>query len=168
MIGSGRSAKRLRHLAVFAQFLAVGCSNDAAAEQPSDHNHPSSVTKPQFWLGQRHSLSPERWLLDHQAASGAPSPHTDEEIRNTLIDVSRRFSDSPRMIANRVVQLQSMLAQHGIAENALDLLDDLSFQGARVQAEGFGARCQQYYLLRINSRSKQQALSSSKALTNGE
>jgi hypothetical protein len=156
-------------LTVFAQVFAVGCSNETAPELPPDRANQDIVTKPQFWLEQRHGVSPERWLLDHQAASGTISPLTDVDIRKALLEASRRFSDSPRMIANRVVQLQAMLAQQGIAENALELLGDLSYPGPRkVQAEGFGARCQQYYLLRIRSQSKQRALSALKALTTGE
>jgi hypothetical protein len=162
-----RGARRLRHLTVVAQVLASGCSNDATPDLPSDNNS-NSTTKPQPWLGPRDDLAPERWLLDQPSASGVTNPPSAVEIRNILVRVGQRFADSPRMVANRIVQLEAMLAQHGIKENALDLLQDLSLSAPRERhAEGFGARCQQYYLLRLRSQSKQQALSALNASNDG-
>jgi hypothetical protein len=62
------------------------------------------------------------------------------------------------------VQLEKMLGAHGIEENALHLIVDLSSTVTkRGDAEGFGARCQQYYHLRIRQNSREQALAALKS-----
>ncbi|ABD87463.1 hypothetical protein [Rhodopseudomonas palustris] len=163
MIIGDRNARRFRHLTVVAQVLASGCSNETAPELPPESNERATEAGPQRWLAQSDGVTPEHWLLEHQRRANAAAPSV-AQIRDSLANAARNFADSPRMIANRVVQLEAMLAQQGIAENALELLGDLSFAApAGRRAEGFGARCQQYYLLRIRSPSKQQALSALRA-----
>lgn len=162
MIIGGRNARRIRHLTVVAQVLA-GCSNEAAPELPPERNDRPAVAGPQPWLAPSNGIAPEHWLLDHQLRAKAAAPPA-AQIRDRLAKAAQNFADSPRMIANRVVQLEAMLARQGIDENALELLDELSFAlPPERRAEGFGARCQQYYLLRIRSPSKQQALSALRA-----
>jgi len=162
VIIGARNARRIRHLTVVAQVLA-GCSNEAAPELPPESNDRPAVAGPRPWLAPSDGIAPERWLLDHQLRAKAAAPPL-PQIHDRLADTARSFDDSPRMIANRVVQLEAMLARHGIDENALELLEALSFAAPPERhAEGFGARCQQYYLLRIRSPSKQQALSALRA-----
>ncbi len=161
MIGA-RTVLRFRHLTVVAHVLAGGCSNDPPPEPSPETNTQITVEGPKLWLGKRNDVTPEQWLLNHRTASGAAKAPA-AEIRRTLASAARNFKDSPRMIANRAIQLEAMLAQHGIEENALDLLSDLSFTATpEKNAEGFGARCQHYYLLRIKYPSKQEALSALK------
>lgn len=54
------------------------------------------------------------------------------------------------MIANRVAQLESMLAEHGITERTDQLLDDFGAAAATWQRrQGFGEVCQHYFNLRV-------------------
>lgn len=63
------------------------------------------------------------------------------------------------MIANRVAQLEQMLAEHGITEGADQLLDDLTAVAAvRNGRTGFGEVCQHYYNLRTQGTDRPAAM----------
>lgn len=79
-----------------------------------------------------------------------------------LEEAARQFRESPRMIANRAVQLEEMLSETGVTEPlelATELIEKLSFLTTNEpQAESFGALCQHYFNLRLAGLGRDEAL----------
>jgi hypothetical protein len=76
-----------------------------------------------------------------------------------LMTAQERFGDTTRMIANRAVQLEGTLKTKGIDEKAPEII--ASFSHAAEQArplDGFGAMCQNYFILREQGVGKEEAL----------
>lgn len=142
--------------------LAGGCANqEEASNEASSAKARPKPQKSSEWLGKRDKALPHEWLATHAAAQGTnKASHSAREILPVLANASRLFGETPRMIANRAVQLETMLSANGIGESALDLVVDMSSTvAARGDAEGFGARCQQYFNLRVAQKnSREEAL----------
>jgi hypothetical protein len=76
---------------------------------------------------------------------------------------AHRFGDPPRMIANRAVQLEAMLASAGISESAPELIVSLSEISEERPREGFGSLCQHYFNLRKQGLDREAALAQLKS-----
>lgn len=104
--------------------------------------------------------SPARWLASRQA--GRDLPEEDPlvaEYARLLETAGRRFREYPRMIANRAVQLEEMLAEKSMSESAPQIIEELSaIPGDTRYVESFGALCQQYYNLRLQGLARTEAL----------
>jgi hypothetical protein len=146
--------------------LVAGCEKDGSA--PEEVQPGRDLPEPRnkkVWLGKLDTASPQEWLAQHVAVRKREGVERDTaEIPALLAGASRLFGETPRMIVNRAVQLETMLAAHGIDENALDLIAGLSSTvEKRGEAEGFGARCQHYYILRVfQQNSREQAFTAMK------
>ncbi|MFT3731900.1 MAG: hypothetical protein QM780_10860 [Hyphomicrobium sp.] len=111
------------------------------------------------WLTEQDDIKPEVWLIEHETRNGAKQSETDmNELRRSLIEASAKFHDSPRMIANRAVQLEDMLKEEGGDETAIVLISRLNDAIAPNRIESFGAAGQQYYNMRKAGFTGEQAL----------
>lgn len=126
----------------------------AACDQNSDLsqvNDPPIIheKKIPIWLDARVELSPQQWLIKRSLAKITDK---EAELRRTeklLIIAANKFTESPRMIANRVAQLEDMLIEHNINETAVNLLEWFTKLPDTETPHNFSALCQYYYNLRI-------------------
>lgn len=170
MTAHGITSANLRRplaAALTAAFLCA-CSDD---QNPSKSSQPAQVPetaetplkqlkRPVEWLEVHAQTSPADWLLARASRSGtnaddALRASTQKELETAAI----RSGDTPRMVANRAVQLEAMLRAAGYDEPALTLIGDLADTvGEAGQAGGFGAICQYYFTLRTSGSTRDQAL----------
>ncbi|CAA2137885.1 hypothetical protein [Hyphomicrobium sp. ghe19] len=139
--------------------LLFGCGDEPPRQQSTEKR--SGLTKPHKieWLTAQDDISPETWLIEREANSGATL--TRDEVGNLhqlLANASNTFTDSPRMVANRAVQLEAMLKAEGGDETAVSLIGRLTGVVAPGRIESFGAAGQQYFNMRKAGFSGQQAL----------
>jgi hypothetical protein len=100
-------------------------------------------------IGKLYHVEPERWLASREAGRdlSLQDPAV-AEMRKTLRAAERNFREFPRMIANRAVQLETML-RRAEGEHAPDLIKRLSqIAGGERYVDSFGSVCQQYFHLR--------------------
>lgn len=126
-----------------------------AAEAPLKH-----MKRSVEWLEVHAQTSPADWLL---ARGSLSDTKIDDVLRAStqkdLETAARRSGDTPRMVANRAVQLEAMFLAAGYDEPALTLIADLTETMGEVgQAGGFGAICQYYFTLRTSGSTRDQAL----------
>lgn len=143
-----------------AAALAGGCSN----ENPSTGSAYVSpaATAPEKttgdWLAAGDRTSPARWLITHRLDSHHANDNEETLLAQLLTDASRRFQENPRMIVNSALQLQSMLADVGIAEDAVELIGRFLTLSERPELRGFSANCQHYFNLRQQGHDPDTAL----------
>ncbi|MCC7252714.1 hypothetical protein [Hyphomicrobium sp.] len=144
----------------------AGCGDEAPVsgerhQAQSDEGAPHKVK----WLEISSQITPAQWLVSR--GEDKPRPVSDPEVQRIaelLTTAHRRYRESERMIANRSVQVEDMLKQIGLAEDAQDVLEGLTRIGGEVgQAEGFGSISQYYFNLRAASVSRADALATLKA-----
>ena len=108
----------------------------------------SDETPPEVWLAARETGTPQ--APDGAAAAG---------FRRLLQQAAGRVNETPRVIANRTVQLETMLAEQGIDESARALLTGfLSAEPADAARRDYGALCQHYFNLRSTGVDRSTAL----------
>ncbi len=152
--------------------LATGCDDDAALPDVSTSPIGGQVeSAPPLWrlkwLGERDTVTPERWLASREAKAdlvdGDPAVMA---MHDTLTIAAQRFRDKPRMIANRAVQLEAMLAEAGINESASEIIHTLTLTTAGgAGIAGFGSICQYYYNLRKQGLGRDAALARLKEMS---
>jgi hypothetical protein len=116
------------------------------------------------WLDVKDPTPPELWLASREAKIDLPLSATDvDTFRELIARAGRRYVETPRMIANRTVQLEEMLAAHGIVESARLVIEGLvALRGEGDERRGFGEAVQQYFNIRSAGLSREQALLSLK------
>jgi hypothetical protein len=140
----------------------AGCNDDEPRAKP-EHVEKRSGMAPiakSDWLTREDDVKPEVWLIEHQAKSGAAPASDEGHVRLALDEAAQKFRDSPRMIANRAVQLQNMLKAEGQDETAIALITGLNGAIASGRIESFGAAGEKYYNMRKSGLSSEQALTS--------
>lgn len=112
------------------------------------------------WLDLTDETRPEVWLASRETgASQPPGGDAAAGYLRLLQDAARRFNETPRMIANRTVQLETMLAEHGIDENARTILSGfLSSAAAGAVQRDYGSLCHHYFNLRSTGVDRAAAL----------
>ncbi|PRD41306.1 hypothetical protein C5748_22530 [Phyllobacterium phragmitis] len=111
------------------------------------------------WLEISEPTAPEHWLASREAgADVALSAPEVEAFRNLLARADRRYTETPRMIANRAVQIEEMLADRGIDENARLVIEGLTEVGADDEGRGFGETAQHYFNARANGADREEGL----------
>lgn len=143
--------------------LGLGCEEVTEPETtatPSPQKTESPALPRIKWLDANGGVTPERWLASRAANADLPETSAEvEAMRNELNQAAEQFRDPPRMIANRAVQLEGMLAARGIKESAPELIDLLSEATAQTGLkQGFGAVCQHYFNLRQQGVGRDAAL----------
>lgn len=141
--------------------LAVGCSDESTSNQHAEQRSGLVRTHAQpSWLDATSEIEPAAWLIERESTSGRNLSAEDaNKLRQSLTTVSKLFREDPRMIANRAVQLETMLDPTDGRESAVWLVTELAqvvTEPGRV--EGFGALGQQYYNMRKAGLSEQDAL----------
>lgn len=153
--------------AVGAALLAAllflpGCEDEnlPAAETTA----PQAAKSPQLprlkWLDAHSAITPEQWLASREAKVDLDENDAAvAALRIKLNEAARRFGDPARMIANRAVQLEEMLAEEGIDESAPELIEALSTAATESRMrEGFGSLSQHYFNLRKQGVEREAAL----------
>lgn len=137
-----------------------GCSNEQPTQSHAEQRSGLTKVAAMSWLTEKDDVKPEVWLIEHEANSGdgKTSAQNSGEIRRVLIEASEKFHDTPRMIANRAVQLEDMLKDEGGDETAINLITMLNSAVGPNRIESFGAAGQQYYNLRKAGYTGDQAL----------
>jgi hypothetical protein len=105
---------------------------------------------------------PELWLASREAKSDLllSAPQV-EVFRDLLAQAGRRYVETPRMIANRAVQLEEMLAARGIQENARLAIEGLiAIREDDGDRRSFGEAVQHYFNIRTTAVSREQTLRS--------
>ena len=146
---------------VLLPLFAAGCDDDAQPEATASAPLSQGPSVQHLtWLDERDDTTPERWLASRAAKSDlAENDPAVAAMRDSLAAAATRFRDKPRMIANRAVQLEEMLAKEGIAEPAPELVSVLtSAAESALPLEGFGAMCQHYFYLRKQGLDRDAAL----------
>lgn len=131
----------------------AGCGQEEPARLTSEPTTPVAEVPAADWLGPGETPSPARWLAGRIAGAGADVDAT----AALLAAAAERYRESPRMIANRAVQLQAMLAEQGIDETAIALIGWLGGLPAQGRVS-FSADCQHYFNLRVQGLDREQAL----------
>lgn len=147
---------------VFAAALLGACDEPA----PTPDRQASSAPKTEAfsiagrrWLDIKDDVSPAVWLASREAGRDvAPGDPAAASFRALLQEADARFSEGPRMIANRAVQVEAMLAERGVTETARDVIDGLVAIGQLGERAGFGETCQHYVNARAASGSRVAAL----------
>ena len=141
-----------RHLAwlLAVAVLAVGCRDDEPPVE-SAYVSPAATEAAQAtgdWLAVSDKTPPARWLMEHRLDGHHANNNQETLIAQLLTDASRRFQEHPRMIANRALQLQSMLADADMAEDAIGFIRGFLDLSDRPGLRGFSANCQHCFNLR--------------------
>lgn len=149
-------------LIVLLPLLGLGC-DDAAEPEATATSSPQQAVPSSLsiqWLDANSGITPEQWLASR--AARADLPESAPQVKNMRVEINKaaeHFRDPPRMIANRAVQLEEMLAKEGIEESAPQLIQLLSTATAQTGLkEGFGSVCQHYFNLRQQGVSREAAV----------
>lgn len=111
------------------------------------------------WLDVGDRTPPALWLASREAGEDvAPSAPEVAELRALLARAGGRYSETPRMIANRAVQLEGMLAERGIEETARHVIEGFVAVGRTDAPRGFGETAQHYFNIRTTGLSREEAL----------
>lgn len=140
-------------VAIISLATVSGCSDETDSVAPEGEKVVTSEKQrhdSDAWLRLLDDQDPVDWLIEHENRVGIDVvEERRKEIETSLMRAKKLFGESPRMIVNRAVQLEAMLAEMGDRETAVDLIvtltDSLSERG---RIDGFGAYAQQYYSLR--------------------
>ncbi|MED5509955.1 MAG: hypothetical protein VX841_06630 [Pseudomonadota bacterium] len=117
-------------------------SSDSSTRTPSNNEE-----IPQ-WLEAHHEIDPADWLIIRSQAALAGEVTSHDHRQNLLKRASEHFRESPRMIANRAVQLEDMLLEIGIEESAVSLIDHFTHLPTVGTPHNFSAYCQYYFNIR--------------------
>ncbi|MFA5956361.1 hypothetical protein [Hyphomicrobium sp.] len=151
-------------LFVFALSILLGAALNGCGDAQPQQKHAeqrSGLTKVGAisWLTPQDDVRPEVWLIEHETTAGSkPSTGDAGEVHRSLVAASEKFHDTPRMIANRAVQLERMLKEEGGDETAIVLISRLNGAVAPGRIESFGAAGQQYYNMRKAGFTGEQAI----------
>lgn len=149
---------------------AVACDaqsdgNSTAGEAKAEEGMAPAETLPAMsmanrsWLNANDRTPPEQWLASRAAHADLPlSAPSVAAFHALLLRADRAYDETPRMIANRVVQLQEMLAGRGMTETADTLIEGFLSLGTDGGRRRFGEDCQHYFYLRSANRDHRDAL----------
>ena len=146
-----RSPVILKAVLVIAASVALaGCPGESEPTKTKVAATPTANSiAGKSWIEPLDTTPPERWLASREAGTdlAATAPAV-AEWGAVLADADARFDETPRMIANRTVQLEAMLREIGIAMSVRELLRDFATLADTGARRGFSDLCQHYYNLR--------------------
>jgi hypothetical protein len=117
------------------------------------------------WLSAADTRDPVAWLEGFDASPAAGTPERRAALLELIGRLNERYIEDPRMLANRTVQLQGMLAEVGVTEDMHVLLRGFADQTQGVSAPSFGEMVGFYVNLRAGGASHAEAM---QALGTGE
>ncbi len=111
--------------------VLAGCSKEAPqapSRRAADTTAPAtSAATPRAWLPHTDATTPAVWLARHAEGDDREADAAAiARAARTLEAAARAYTDPPRMLANRAVQLRQMLDDLAPAEDAVTLLDALA------------------------------------------
>ncbi|GLK80196.1 hypothetical protein [Methylopila turkensis] len=147
-----------------ALFCLAACDDPAPPEPP--HDVVATLTKEtplteRRWLELKDKVSPALWLASREAGRDLDERAPEvARIRASIATADARFTEGPRMIANRAVQVQEMLAENGVREAPSVVIESLASLATEADGEraGFGETCQHYVTSRISGLSREDTL----------
>lgn len=148
-------------LAMAAVCPLAACDDERSSDHSAAHKQISSErVAGREWIELKDDADPATWLIERSRASGRSLSKEDiEKLRLAISVAVLRLGESARMIANRSVQLEGMLAAEGHDERAEALIPLLTDAiGETGQTEGFGAVSQHYFNMRKAGRSSKEAV----------
>jgi hypothetical protein len=152
---------RLALVVSFASMGLAGCDDGATPRQdstPAPKVEGFSIAG-RAWLDIKDEISPSVWLASREAGRDvAPNDPAAASFRGLLEEADVRFSEGPRMIANRAVQVEAMLAERGVKESPRQVIEGLVSIGQHGERAGFGETCQHYVNARTSGVSRVAAL----------
>lgn len=121
------------------------------------------------WLSPTDRTEPAVWLARHAAGGQPVDPAALVALRASLAEARGRFVEDPRMVANRTMQLEAMLAEirvagiqvaeNQVAESPAALIADLAgVAAASGRRQLYGEMCQHYVTVRRDGLSREAAL----------
>lgn len=116
------------------------------------------------WLSPTDRTEPAVWLARHAAGGQPVDPSALVALRGSLAEARGRFVEDPRMVANRTMQLEAMLAEiqipeNQVAESPAALIADLAgVAAASGRRQLYGEMCQHYVTVRRDGHSREAAL----------
>lgn len=154
--------KRNLTASLFLSALLAGCDDPATPAARDAASAPKSEAfsiAGRSWLDIKDQVSPAVWLASREAGRDVePNAPAASSMRGLLEEADIRFSEGTRMIANRAVQVQAMLAERGVAESPREVIEGLVSIGQIGERAGFGETCQHYVNARTASASRMAAL----------
>lgn len=154
----------LRVTAAAVVSALAACSDEQPSapksQAPTEQNAANNAQNLDDWLELTEGTSATEWLAARSAAKGNTLSTTERaDLETALATAASRLGESPRMIANRSVQLENMLRDIGHEQAAIVLIRELtSAIGETGQTEGFGAISQHYYIMRKSGLTADQAV----------
>jgi len=147
----------LASVAISLSLVLAGCSDEPA---PQSKSTVKASPLQRQWLEINSSIRPAHWVLDWKQPGERSATDPDmQRVQGNLTAAHTIYRESERMIANRAVQLEQMLAKLNVEESAANILEDISSIAGEIgQTEGFGAVSQHYYILRSNQYDRTAAL----------
>lgn len=149
---------------VFFLSLTLAACEEPAPPKEAEAHAPAKEREPfaalgRTWLDVSDKISPAVWLASREAGRdvSANDPAA-ASFRGLLAEADARFTEGPRMIANRAIQVQSMLAERGVKETPREVIEGLVSIGAVGERAGFGETCQHYVNARSNVATRAEAL----------
>lgn len=157
-----RATVFVAHIALLALVteFGAGCDQAPEPEATAPPARASSTLARIKWLDSHGTVTPERWLASRAVQADLEDSDPRVAAMHTKLNrAAQHFGDPPRMIANRAVQLEEMLAAQGIEESAPELIAQLtSAVSESGPEEGFGSVCQHYFNLRQQGVGRDAAL----------
>jgi hypothetical protein len=160
---SSLKGAQLHIIPICAALLAVcilvlaGCG-DSAVETSGEPEPPQTESPSAQWLNLLSHEDAAEWLVERQKYA-SPADRDVDKVRAILNAAGRRFEESPRMIANRALQLQHMLNEIGDQTSAVALTRDLhNVLGGTAASPGFGNLGAYYVNLRKSGMDRSIAL----------
>jgi hypothetical protein len=142
----------------------ASCDDDAprAQDKPAatEKSAPQSAAHQEKWLQPSSKITPAQWMASRTLPEVKPLHDAEvKRIAANLDAANKVYRESERMIANRAVQVEAMLKDISVNEQAADILDGLTRVAGEIgQTEGFGAVSQHYFNLRANRIDRAEAL----------
>lgn len=148
----------LRYIFLFACLMLSACDNGEPVSLGEQNVMPEKELP--VWLDGTVNMTPQEWLIMRSQPGSQDTtavPINEQNAVGLLIDqASARFDESHRMVANRAAQLQDMLAEHDIHEDAISLMQWFVDLPATQHPHSFSAMCQYYYNMRSQGYSQQE------------
>lgn len=146
--------------AILTAVLVAACDDEAETVRRNEPVAASDAeTAAPAWLALDDPVAPEVWMASR--AAGRTLDGDDAEVADygrLLREAAARFNETPRMIANRTVQLEAMLAERGIDESTRVLVAGFLDRPAGAVRGDYGALCQHYFNLRATGVDRDAAL----------
>ncbi len=111
-----------------------------------------------LWLSAIDTRDPLAWLETFDASPEAGTAERRAERFDLIARLNERYIEDPRMLANRTVQLQTMLGEVGVQEDMHVLLRGFAGRTQGVSAPSFGEIVSFYVTLRAGGASHEEAL----------